>query len=422
MRMKKIVVRVLPLSMAAIFLSENFLFAQQTTQPNNTITLTTYYPAPFGAYKKMTISDNVGIGTTNLFDKLIIFGDFSNAALPDTDADVNYGITLSNYKNGYQDNQYFGLTFATGNGSDPHAYDFAGIYGVSRGTFVTAYGDVVIAAKPNGNRGVAMNPIATFQYTGNVGIGTTSPVGSLHVRGDGTHPSAIFELGYVGIGPQSPLSTLHIVPTGTGTLFEDGLRIQRDGTPSQYAIINQRGGALNLVSVNTLGTGAYTYFQRSDDGVTYTPSMVIANNCNVGIGTTNPGANLQVGNSGDTGYGAKIYGRIEGQTEATQVPQFRSFSAANTSEWGFGNQDSDSFAFWRLPGGGAWSELMRVTSAGNVGIGTAGPNSKLQVTTGDVYVETQGNGIILKDTNGTGCHRLTVNSAGTMSAAAVTCP
>jgi len=58
---KRIISHVLPLSVAAIFLSAPFLCAQT---PSNTITLTTYYPAPFGAYKKMTISDSVGIGTT----------------------------------------------------------------------------------------------------------------------------------------------------------------------------------------------------------------------------------------------------------------------------------------------------------------------------------------------------------------------
>ncbi len=43
-------------------------------------------------------------------------------------------------------------------------------------------------------------------------------------------------------------------------------------------------------------------------------------------------------------------------------------------------------------------------------------------TAGDVFVATQGFGIILRDTDGAGCHRITVNSAGTLSATAVTCP
>lgn len=57
---KRIVSHVLPLSLAAIFLSAPFLFAQSssTNTPNNTITLTTYYPAPFGAYDTMLLVRN----------------------------------------------------------------------------------------------------------------------------------------------------------------------------------------------------------------------------------------------------------------------------------------------------------------------------------------------------------------------------
>ena len=57
------------ISLTIVFCSTSLLFAQQPPPapppPNNTITLITYYPAPFGAYKKLTVSDNVGIGTTS---------------------------------------------------------------------------------------------------------------------------------------------------------------------------------------------------------------------------------------------------------------------------------------------------------------------------------------------------------------------
>jgi len=41
---------------------------------------------------------------------------------------------------------------------------------------------------------------------------------------------------------------------------------------------------------------------------------------------------------------------------------------------------------------------------------------------GDVFIETQGKGLVLRATDGANCFRVTVNDAGTLSTASVTCP
>jgi len=74
------------------------------------------------------------------------------------------------------------------------------------------------------------------------------------------------------------------------------------------------------------------------------------------------------------------------------------------------------------------SNMTNATAIGNGALVNASNkirlgNSSVTVleTAADVFVETRGLGIILRDTDGAGCHRITVNSAAILSAAVVTC-
>jgi hypothetical protein len=80
------------------------------------------------------------------------------------------------------------------------------------------------------------------------------------------------------------------------------------------------------------------------------------------------------------------------------------------------------FATNNLPTG--WSDAvirMTIKTTGEIGIGTEDPNSKLQITNGDIYIEDINKGIIMKAPNGS-CFRYTSNNAGNLTGTAITCP
>lgn len=66
-------------------------------------------------------------------------------------------------------------------------------------------------------------------------------------------------------------------------------------------------------------------------------------------------------------------------------------------------------------------ERMRIAEDGNVGIGTSTPKSKLQVSSGDVYLDQVGTGVIMKSPDEQ-CWRLSVDNSGNPSFQSVTCP
>lgn len=164
------------------------------------------------------------------------------------------------------------------------------------------------------------------------------------------------------------------------------------------------------------GTGGWT-----DDGSVV---RLTTSSDKVGIGTSSPSTALGIFGSFSTD-GLTLDGLTDPALTLRTNGTLRGYLAMPTLS---GNYFLDSTAGdivlrsesnTILLGRGSSNSTMSVGSS--VGIGTTAPASKLQVTGGDVYVNSVGSGVIIRSPNGS-CFRLAVSNAGTLSATSITCP
>ena len=274
---------------------------------------------------------NVGIGTTSPIQKL----------------DVR-GMAVFNY-NGSSNG---GNTYIDNNGTSGAAR----VYGYDGG------GANLFMLNANGN---------SYFTGGSVGIGTTAPTTMLHIFNGGTSAQTFDGdniNGYAGSNFTIPRYTI-----GSGVVTYGGISF---GHPS-WGVAAVGGAAVGLPAIRTLGL--YT-----SNGTVLTERVRVDTNGNVGIGTTVPDQKLQVvgGNiviDNSQYYYAKDQSGTEnavlGYTSASNL-QLLNRSANGGLHLGIANAGNANNIEFLV---GNATEVMRITSAGNVGIGTTSPTWPLDV-------------------------------------------
>jgi len=186
------------------------------------------------------------------------------------------------------------------------------------------------------NRAVDMNgKNLSFTGTGNIGIGTDSPIDKLHVKGNVYAEDGVL------------LSSRARIDGGALSLRNPS---KANSEASNWVLYNMKQGVY--------GDNSLQFWRYSSDGTKNAMAMTIADNGNVGIGTGTPGLKLHVQSS----HEHKIRLQHEGSADFTDLIKRSggAFTIVNNV-------------------GGIWNGFFSIDNSGNVGLGTETPDRKLHV-------------------------------------------
>ena len=238
------------------------------------------------------------------------------------------------------------------------------------------------------------SPIILNPNGGNVGIGTESPLGKLHVR-DGSAQSGISHT-YIydgsAISVEATEPSLQLMAEDSGT--HGGSLLWRYGNNAFAAIANPTTDAIDF----TYGVSTANDFQvhSGTNMSSYKKIMSIGGDGNVGIGTPTPQSKLDVklGNNETASIGGTIsagtYAGLRfGYSEAGNSNYRHSAIVFERDDASFGDARGNVHIL-NSPSGSTSADLgdarLTILPSGNIGIGTTSPGTKLDVV-GSVRVQ-----------------------------------
>lgn len=231
--------------------------------------------------------------------------------------------------------------------------------------------------------GAGTGALPSYSFTADTASGLWQPAsGSVALSTSGSEKLRVTSNGNVGIGVTAPDGKLHIAGatnSWTSSGWIKGIRLESTNA------IEFGGGAVKKYGIGQSGSILYFFDTTAEDNSAAANYRMVLNNGNLGVGTLNPLAPLQVDSAALASAQGQETVRVGGKFVGTTVGSGTSIDfmdvassnkAARVRGYTFGNSLT-GLAF--DTGWGSPTTKMVIDNAGNVGLGTSSPSYPLHL-------------------------------------------